>query len=68
MYFKLYFITARNVVAAKLSFHRFDFQSKTLGGAMDCQKSNTTFLTPSQRVKAYLLLRYCIKNQSISVA
>ena len=26
------------------------------------------FLTLSQRVKAYLLLRYCIKNQSIGVA
>ena len=35
---------------------------------MGRQKSSTTFLTLSQRVKAHLLLRYCIKNLSIGVA
>ena len=29
---------------------------------------STTFLTLSQRVKVHLLLRYCIKNQSIGVS
>ena len=40
----------------------------TYGGAMSHQKSSTTFWTLSWRVKAYLLLRHCIKNQSIGVA
>ena len=35
---------------------------------MGCRKPSTTFLTLSQRVKAYLLLRYCIKNQSVGVS
>ena len=35
---------------------------------MGRQKSSTTFLTLSQRVKVHLLLRYCIKNLSIGVA
>ena len=40
----------------------------TLGGATGCRKSSTTFLTLSQRIKAHLLLMYCIKNQSIGVS
>ena len=35
---------------------------------MSCQKSSITFLTLSQRIKAHLLLIYCIKNQSIGVS
>ena len=44
---------------------QFVSQSKTL---MGCGKSSTTFLTLSQRIKAHLLLMYCIKNQSIAVS
>ena len=40
----------------------------TYGGPVGCQKSDTTFLTHSQRVCLYLLLRCCIKDQSIGVA
>ena len=40
----------------------------TWGGAMGCWKSSTTFLTLSWRIKAHLLLMYCIKNQSIGVS
>ena len=46
---------------------QFDSQSKIFRGATGHQKFTTTFLTLSQRVKAYLLLRYCIKNLSIGV-
>ena len=35
---------------------------------MGHQKLSTTFLTLSWRVKAYLLLRYCIQIQSIGIA
>ena len=34
---------------------------------MGHQKSSTTFLTLSQRIKVHLLLMYCIKNLSIKV-
>ena len=40
----------------------------TKGSAAGCQKMGTTFLALSQMVKAYLLLRYCTKNQFIDVA
>ena len=40
----------------------------TSGGAMGRRKSSTTFLTLSQRIKAHLLLMYCIKNLSIGVS
>ena len=40
----------------------------TKGGATGRQKSSTTFLTLSQRIKAHLLLMYCIKNLSIGVS
>ena len=35
---------------------------------MGHRKSSTTFLTLSQRIKAHLLLMYCIKNQSMGVS
>ena len=35
---------------------------------MGHQKSSTTFLTLSRRIKAHLLLMYCIKNLSIGVS
>ena len=35
---------------------------------MGRQKLSTTFLTLSQRIKAHLLLMYCIKNQSIGLS
>ena len=50
---------------------QFDWQSNMLvgeGGPAGHLKLSTTFLIHSQRVNAYLLLRYCIKNQSIGVA
>ena len=48
---------------------QFVAQSKTLkGGAMGHRKLSTTFLTLSQRIKAHLLLMYCIKNLSIGVS
>ena len=40
----------------------------TKGGDMGHQKSSTTFLTLSWRIKAHLLLMYCIKNLSIGVS
>ena len=40
----------------------------TEGGATGHRKSSTTFLTLSQRIKAHLLLMYCIKNLSIGVS
>ena len=40
----------------------------TWGGATGYRKSSTTFLTLSQRIKAHLLLMYCIKNLSIGVS
>ena len=47
---------------------QFDSQSNILRGAMSCKKLSITFLTHSCRVKAYLFLRYCRKNQSTDVA
>ena len=38
------------------------------GGATGHRKSSTTFLTLSRRIKAHLLLMYCIKNLSIGVS
>ena len=35
---------------------------------MGYRKLSTTFLTLSRRIKAHLLLMYCIKNQSIGVS
>ena len=35
---------------------------------MGRQKSSTTYLTLSRRIKAHLLLMYCIKNLSIGVS
>ena len=35
---------------------------------MGHRKTSTTFLTLSQRIKAHLLLIYCIKNLSIGVS
>ena len=35
---------------------------------MGRQKSSTTFLTLSRRIKAHLILMYCIKNHSIGVS
>ena len=35
---------------------------------MGRRKLSTTFLTLSHRIKAHLLLMYCIKNQSIGVS
>ena len=40
----------------------------TEGGATGRRKSSTTFLTLSRRIKAHLLLMYCIKNMSIGVS
>ena len=45
----------------------FPFQN-TKGGATGHRKLSTTFLTLSQRIKAHLLLMYCIKNLSIGVS
>ena len=46
---------------------QFDLHPIHLGGAAGHQKLCTTFLTHSQKLKAYLLLRYSNKNQSIGV-
>ena len=47
---------------------QFVCQSKHLRGCYSRWKSSTTFLTHSWRIKAHLLLMYCIKNVSIGVA
>ena len=40
----------------------------TYGGATGHQKSSTTFLTLLRRIKAHLLLMFCIKNLSIGIS
>ena len=35
---------------------------------MGCQMFSTTFLTLSRRIKAHLILMYCINNLSIGVS
>ena len=48
---------------------QFVSQSKTLKGVLQAiVKVEYHFLTLSQRIKAHLLLMYCIKNLSIGVS
>ena len=47
---------------------QFVFQSKTLRGVLRAVKSQVPLFDTLTKVKAYLLLRYFIKNLSIGVA
>ena len=47
---------------------KFNSQANTLRGHHRSSKAEYYFMIHLQGVKAYLLLRYCIKNQSIGVA